>query len=288
MGLLKDVLKGKTGIQKRLWAATWRRRVRLEPPSPDPVVLFCIPLTSKARSEDWSVVERNLERTLAALEAQSDPGWRAVVCGQDRPETFDFGPRVAWLRFTGGSKYYDKGDKRIAMINHIAREVRGDGYYVQFDADDIAHPDLVAHIRRDNNGRGYLIRSGYMADLSANRFAPLAPPTESAATTAFDDVCGSSAAIRFDFRSEPRGWSRLLGRMSSHRRVTEWMDLVGLPLDAVPFPAAIYLVNHGENMRKRRGQNASKVAYLDVFEITDPEERDAVRAAFGIEALPSA
>ena len=53
----------------------------------------------------------------------------------------------------------------------------------------------------------------------------------------------------------------------------------GLPLDPVPFPAGLYLVNHGENMVERRGNLGGKLAYLERNLVPAPEVA-GIAAAF--------
>jgi len=281
--LARDILRGKTGPQKRVAAALWRARLRAAPGSGDPLVIFAIPLISKARSADWGRVSANLAATLASLRAQTSPRWRAFVCGQDRPEGVGFEPgRIDFVPHRGRAKFYDKGDKRLALIDAAMAACAGrDGYYAQWDADDLLHPGVVAHVTGGDNLRGYLINRGYVADIEAEIFATLGPdPAEGGRP--FWQACGSCSFVRCDFRAQPRHWRRLLRRMSSHTRIPEWMALTGMPLDPIDFPAAIYSFNHGENMRRRRGQDARRVAEMTARALP-PARVDAVRRAFGLD-----
>ncbi|MEM0936080.1 MAG: glycosyltransferase family 2 protein [Pseudomonadota bacterium] len=282
MRLLRDIFRGKTGVQKRTVAALWRRRLRETPPSDTPLVVFAVPLVSKRRATDWSMVSANLARTLATFRTQTSGAWCAYVCGQDRPDGVRFDAHVQFLPYAGGDKFYDKGDKRLRIIDRAMADLAGrDGYYAQFDADDLLHPGVVAHIAGDNNGRGYIIEAGYVADLGAPRIAPLfgERPGE-APQPAFWHLCGSCVFARFDFRTQPRLWRRLLRRLKSHKRMAEVMAQHGLPLAALPFPAGIYLLNHGENMSRRRQRERGRLGYLDRHAL--PSEVTAnVLAEFG-------
>ncbi|MEL6206596.1 MAG: glycosyltransferase family 2 protein [Pseudomonadota bacterium] len=282
MGQFSDILKGKTPAQMRMSGAIWRWRLREELPSGESLVVFAIPLVSRARATDWDVVSANLARTIASLRAQTSDRWVAFVCGQDEPEGVEFDEQVGFVPYRGRAKFYDKGDKRVALIGHTLRRLAGrDGYYAQWDADDLLHPGAVAHVLGDNNGRGYLVETGIMADLSAGRFAWLAPPTPERETRVFWRVCGSCSFVRFDFRTQPRHWKKLLSRLSSHLRISAWMERFGLPLDPFPFPAAIYTFSHGENMSSRRGRTERRNAYIDAFPLSE-SEREAVAEAFNL------
>jgi len=287
VSLLGDILRGKTGPQRRMAAALWRRGLREAPSSGAPLVVFAIPLVSRRRASDWGQVSDNLARTLASLRAQTSPGWCAYVCGQDRPEGVTFDDSVQFLPFAGGDKFYDKGDKRLAILDHAMTALAGrDGYYAQFDADDLLHPEVVAHVAVTDNGRGYLIERGYMADLAARTVAPLVPagpgddPEGDETTRAFWQLCGSCVFARFDFRTQPEHWRRLLRRLKSHKRMAEVMAEHGLPLEPLPFPAGLYALGHGENMSRRRNRESWRMGYL-AHHALPRAEADAVLAAFG-------
>ncbi len=270
MGLLSDVVRGKTPLQRRLAGALWQRQLKARPSSGDPLVVFAIPLVSRRRASDWERVSLNLQRTLDSLYAQTSDKWCAYVCGQDRPSSVTFSEKVRFLDYRGGDKFYDKGDKRLAILDAALHDLDGqDGYYAQFDADDLLHPDVVAHIVETDNERGYLIESGYMADLDAGQVAPLrpgpSPASEDAVESlrAFWQLCGSCVFARFDFRDQPKQWRRLLRRLKSHKRMSEVMAQHGLPLMPIPFAAGLYALNHGENMSRRRNRETWRMGYLD-------------------------
>ncbi|SLN13944.1 hypothetical protein [Roseisalinus antarcticus] len=279
MTVVSDVLKllqGKTRAQSRLRGRIWRLLRGAAAPSDDPLVIFAIPLVSRRRSSDWDQVTANLSATLASFLRQTDGNWMALICGQDRPDDLPDDPRITFLKARVGDKFYDKGDKRRQLIAHVARRIRRDGYYMQFDADDILHPEAVAHMRGDHNGRGYLISRGYFVHAGARRLAPLEPPEKP-----FHLACGSSSAVYVDFRTH-RHDARLLAEHRSHTRVAETCAEWGQPLDEIPFPAALYMVGHGENMIQRRGKLEDRLGHLDAHEITSPAARDTILAAFGL------
>ncbi|MFQ6548751.1 glycosyltransferase family 2 protein [Aestuariibius sp. 2305UL40-4] len=279
MATIKDVLRGKTPVQMRLKGDLWQWRHSFDPPSGDPTTLFAIPLVSKRRSEDWGLVSQNLAATIASLRAQTSSRWQAVICGQDAPDGIAWDDQVRFLPFKGSDSFFDKGRKRRALIRNAARTRKDDGYLFQFDADDLLHPGVVAHIHQDDNGSGYYIDQGYMLEQPGAHFAPL---DDAPKHIAFNQICGSSNAVRFDFRRHT-GSKGPLGEMKSHRRIPERMRYFGYEMTPIPFPAALYLVGHGENMIARRGTLDSKLRYAQTHRITDADQIARIRAEFGLD-----
>lgn len=251
----------------------WQAELKAAAPSGDGIVVFAIPLVSRKRAENWDTVSKNLARTIHALKQQTSTRWVAYICGQDMPEGIGFDEKVRFIKFRNPFvRTYDKGDKRIALIKAIAKDLQGqDGYYAQFDADDLLHPDTVATILADNNGRGYIIDKGIMADLAASKFARLAPPTDRQDSRPFWKVCGSCSFVRFDFRTQPRHWIKYLSTHSSHVSLIDMSRAYGLELEPIAFPAAIYTFNHGENRSGRIGRLDRRNAYIDAHHLNDQE-----------------
>jgi hypothetical protein len=246
MKLLKaveDFRFGKTEWQMRRKARSWQAKCPARSPSDSPIVIFAMPLVSKRRAKDWEVVQTQLNQTLASFQRQSSDNWQVVIAGQDRPHLPD-DPRIQFIKANVSDKFYDKGDKRRILIDHIAKSLKADAYYMQFDADDILHPDFVQYVQSDNNARGYVITDGYIVSL-----------TEQAVITKpkFDQSCGSCAAVYVDFRQNHHD-AKLLIEHRSHTKITALCADFGQPLAPVPFASALYIVGHGQNMIERRGK----------------------------------
>lgn len=272
-GRLLKTLRWQTPAQTRWQGWLWQRTGPARSPSAEPLVIFAIPLVSKRRARDWAMVEANLAATLASFARQDDPSWRAVICGQDPPSQLP--PGVEFLEAKVSDRFYDKGYKRRQLIDHVSRTLRRDGYYMQFDADDLLHPGFVGHVRGDHNGRGYLIDKGYYVDVGQRRAAPLFAPERP-----FHRTCGSSAAVYVDFRASRRD-ATLLRTHRSHTRVAEFSAYFGRSLDPVPFAAGLYLIGHGENMQSRRGRLDAKRDWVARHSVTG-ETFGAIERDFGV------
>jgi hypothetical protein len=143
----------------------------------------------------------------------------------------------------------------------------------------------VAHVLSDDNGQGYLIDKGLALDageLAATgrvRLARLAPSRPG--RTAFFQHCGSCAAFWVD-QTRGAGFGWLLNARGNHAVIDTNMADFGFRLAPVPFPAAIYVLNHGNNMRQRKGGLDRKMA---IFDRAPEPDADGVVRAFGLDRL---
>ena len=215
--------------------------------------VFGISLASAKASKDWDVTQRLLGRTLRSVLNQSDGRWRAIVCGHERPALPELDdPRVMFVMSdqeppkNSGQFRKDKMWKR-RVIGSILRDLGG-GYFFPLDADDLVHRDLVQHVLSDDNRRGYRVEHGYVEDLANERLAPV----PGAWTAPFDRVCGSSAVLYFERDELPRNGQKddelYFNLFQSHAYWPIVAEEWGRPLASVPFPGAVYVVNHSQNL----------------------------------------
>lgn len=255
-----------------------------------PTVYFIIPLYGREMAHDWDQVLRNLDDTLQSLLRQTSGAWKAMICSQTRPDTLPDDPRIVFEPFDGPEAErakteaaFDNAGKKQRMIARLCREETGQGYLFQLDADDILHPELVEYICRDNNGTGYVIRDGYICHAHTFRMGhlreqsllhPFAKP--------FYKQCGSCAALRFDPKADDAGMAHIQNR-GAHKNLPETMASYGYPLAPVPFPAALYMIAHGENMRQRRGKLGGKLRYLRLNRLSKRKSAQ-IAQSFGVGA----
>lgn len=240
----------------------WQRDNPLRALAADAEILFCVPVKGKAIANDWRQVQRNLGVTLHSLIDQTDGRWRAVVCCQDRPD-LPVDPRIEFFAYPVPAEpnTMDKRGKIRAIYRHHAERQGWDGYAFVLDADDVLHPRLVEHFLTDRSRSGYILTRGYVYDVGADLLAvsqprsvqrPLAKP--------FFRMCGSCSAIRFDLREGP-GFLEMLKSRGWHRHQKSLLKAFGVMLEDVPFPAALYVVNHGDNFLLLQGRDEEKTDY---------------------------
>lgn len=288
--LRRDLRSRNTPLQRRIDGWLWRRRnaralARSAPDKDALRVVFAIPLISRARAENWDRVQETLRATLRCLERQSDPRWYAIICCQDRPERVSFGERVRFVPFPQVLEGWDKHAKAVHTRHWIANHLRGAGYYFALDADDLMHPDLVRYILTDDNRSGYLIEKGYMLDYATLDLAVLQPADAAyPEATHFYRSCGSSSAIWFDFDCGADFLTALAAR-GNHRKVVRNMGYLGFDVGMIPFHAAVYVMNHGDNLRQKRGLMSGKMKHFDVNPVRDRARASDIGESFGFGEL---
>ncbi|MEI4469844.1 hypothetical protein [Frigidibacter sp. MR17.24] len=253
-------------------------------PGTRPRIVWLVPFVSRANSRDWERACAVLAETLASVAAVRYDNWSLVLCSQDRPDCLPEGdPRFHFLpapQLNLAKGISDHRHKVKMMTDYAARTFREFVYVSHLDADDLLHPDLPGFIARDGNGRGYIVEKGFMADARSGDLAPMGEPGDKP----FWKDCGSCAYLAVDFAAERLATLqlRLIGK--GHKTYVERAAALGRPLDPVPFPAMVYVVNHGENIQDRKGN--SKLMYLDRRRIGDPAKIAAALEAFGLRVLP--
>lgn len=221
--------------------------------NPECWITFCIPLLPKAVAKDWTIVENLLRDTLRSLDAQTDRRFSVVLAAHEMPvDPKDYSFSLSFIQAKWNpddlvaGKLRDKRWKRKLLYDFLRS--RGGGYAMFLDADDFVSNKLVAYALGEANPNGYLITRGYAYDRSNVRIAPI----PGAWSGSFDSVCGSCTIINFRIEDLPASHENNPDAISRNlKRHSEWKDVMtksGRPLLEVPFPAAVYVLNHSQNL----------------------------------------
>ena len=258
-------------------------RAKGAPAAPqDPTLTFMIPLVGKHHVNDWFGVSARLAATLTSFTRQGNANWRALICGQDAPDLpapLAQDPRITFLPFTTPMQGNDKWAKLRTLCDALPTHVTHDGYVMPFDADDLLAPGQISAILNSQSPGGSLVSLGYVADQQNDRIALAGPPTlTKPRRKPFWKLCGSCAAIRY----RPEDGPDFLAELTSHehRMFPYLASLAGRPLKPLQDPAALYVLNHGDNFGARRGRVSSKTRFTQRYAITDPQKITDIRTAF--------
>jgi hypothetical protein len=247
-------------------------------------VIFGISLRGAAASRNWDDVQDKLRRTIRSLAAQTDRNFHVVVCGHDEPDLSEFGDIVSWLPVSwpvpAGPKEFsnDKMKKRRWILLNLRPLVTSGIYFFTLDADDLIVDNFVEYVRTDHNRAGYYIDKGYALDVETNSLAKL-----DAKTRAFHKTCGSCAAFWLTPIHMPRRMGdkdNFFSHMIVHTDYPETCAALGRTIQPVPFYAALYLLNHGNNNTQLKNTNASRTASTVKHRIERQDEYDRIMAKF--------
>jgi len=145
----------------------------------------------------------------------------------------------------------DKGIKYYSGLQHAEKDAPE---YVMFiDADDYLHKDLVSYVLNEANTSGFIIDKGYSYKMSSNIMAKFSP---------FYKTCGTCNIYKFDllktYISTPHSISEddilsnidnefLFYNLGSHLNGTKFFEHTKSPYSFIPFHAAAYVIDSGEN-----------------------------------------
>ena len=248
-------------------------------------VVFLLPLVRREHVSDWSLVEDNLLKTLMSFVNQSDPNWIAIICGQDRP-SLPNDERIHFLPFDQPITGNDKWAKLAKLVEYFPKLARPSGYVMTFDADDLAHRDLVKQYLSIQHPNGYLIEQGIVHDIAAGLYGQAGRPNLlNPLRKPFWKLCGSCAAFRYD-PNEPRVLREFLKELTQHehRMFPYLAKLCGRPLLSMRTNLVVYKVNHGENFDPRLNQGGYKLRFIRRFLISDKTKLENIKAAFGLKS----
>jgi hypothetical protein len=218
-------------------------------------------------AKDWKKVKSNLEMLLGSIARQDNDSWRAIVVanidadlptlpGQVSSKRVDFGPNPLFRRGEcSEDDFYDafrvnKGRRVLAAL----QEELNSQYVMIVDDDDLVHRKIVSFVSSHVGSNGWYLDKGYIwPDGSAWLYR----------IRNFSELCGTSHIIRADLYNVPQqgmetdSYIRLW--LGSHRFIQGILSSNGTPLELLPFPGAVYRVNHSEN------HSGAKSIFANVF-----------------------
>ncbi len=225
---------------------------------PQTPFMFAIPFAARCVTLDWDLSCELLARTLRSVLNQSDSDFYVGVCCHDIPVLpVDIRDRVNLVEAdfpspTERSKYLGDKRRKKEKLARILSEMGG-GYYFGLDCDDLVSRDLVAYARKEADGNGYLIDTGYVLDAKAGILAPIPGAPGGWLDRPLNRECGSCAILNLSCSELPGGElfrrnEGLFLQMKLHAQYGAEAAAIGRPLKPIPFPALVYVLNTGNNV----------------------------------------
>ena len=207
------------------------------------MLVFVVPLKSAAVSTSWGEVSRLLERTVRSACAQTCPAFRVIVVCHEVPEIGFEDPRLEFLPVSyappGRARVETRRDQGRKTLAGLRRALSYNPSHVMLlDADDYVSNRLAGHVAEHPDANGWYIAKGY--------FYREGMDTVHVERRRFHQWCGSSHIVRPELLELPapadEPW------FIYHKQIVRRMRQRGTPLEPLPFPGAMYLISHGENL----------------------------------------
>lgn len=215
---------------------------------------FVIPLRSKRVSADWSLVSGLARSTVASACNQTHSEFRVVLVCHEVPEWVSTFPQCTVVRAPfppPDAALMNPEERLLGMRTDKGRKVllgmaycikSGGGHVMVLDADDWVSNRLAGFVADNPASNGWYIECGYRHDTV---LPFLVYPRKR-----FYHECGSSIIVNAQRMPFPAVLDlskdmndQYVRRYEVHAYVPDCMARMGTPLDALPFPGAIYNIN---------------------------------------------
>ncbi|MBE9046305.1 glycosyltransferase family 2 protein [Pleurocapsales cyanobacterium LEGE 10410] len=216
------------------------------------MLIFIIPLKSAKATDSWDLVSRLFERTIRSICNQTCPEFKVIVVCHEKPD----------INFTHANVFYTSVDFPIptweADTDNISRETDktkkifvGLSYARQFnpthvmfvDADDCVNKHLAEFVSQNPESNGWVFAQGYEYANGNNSIL--------LRKKGFNYRCGTSSIVKYDIIALDNTmeiddidyiW------LYHGKKIENQLLKKGSKLGVLPFPGAVYITNHGENM----------------------------------------
>ncbi len=224
------------------------------------MLLFLVPLKSSKISNSWDKTCRLLERALKSMCAQTSADFRVLVVCHEQPDLEFQHPQIEFLSVDFPApnpiNYEDKYPMREARRDKHRKVLTGllhshqhpPSHVMLVDADDLVSNSLAAFVSQNKTEPGWYIEKGFEYFEGSGQMFPI--------TERFYGKCGSSHIVRFDILekiAQTTSIEEIHHRFLHHQDVRKFVDQQGFSLSPLPFPGAVYITNHGDNMWASQG-----------------------------------
>jgi hypothetical protein len=212
------------------------------------MLVFIVPLQSPDSTQNWNLVSRLAERTIASLFRQDCEDFRVILVCNEAPARLQShrALRVIMRNFPTPSpsdpenRMTDKWKKvRVGLV--AARQFTP-CHIMIVDADDLVSNRLASHCAANSSGSGWVFDDGWIHDEHSKLIFYQRHK--------FDTSCGTSSILRVESSDlpatdeGPRGDNLILH--SGHMKIRAAMAARGTPLRPLPFRGAVYIRGTGE------------------------------------------
>ncbi|WP_078381383.1 glycosyltransferase family A protein [Sutcliffiella halmapala] len=212
-------------------------------------IIFAISLKSKKVSNNWSIIEENLGRTLRSILNNTQKNFRIIIAGHEKPSINELkNKKVEWISAQFPPPVNSKGFtndkmKKRKLIGVYLRKGGFSGYIMPLDADDLIHFRFVEYINSEPFYEAFIINQGYLSNFYLNEFWLV---------DKFYKYCGSCSVIYFSnsmLPKSPRINSKFFSRLtlSRHPKIISHLRQCKVNYKMINLPVVFRCFGHGEN-----------------------------------------
>jgi len=238
------------------------------------MVTFLTSIRHPHNSTDFSKVEALFEMSLRSVCAQTDPDFRVMVVANDTPRIRFTDPRVTYhivdfpcpdpkrsAAVSINALVRDKGTKLIAGML-AARQFKPDHFAI-FDADDLVSRRINEFVNTHHSDGGWYVNSGYVVNSQAWRTQRKSGLFRYCGSTLVPNaaqlvrLAGLDDTVDVDLSqdeivqlSSPGFVDHVIG---NHRYMIGYFERHGLRMRPLPFRAACWMLQTGENYSAETG-----------------------------------
>lgn len=229
------------------------------------MIIFAIPVKSKAVSTDFSTVLSNLDRTLGSIANQTDSDYEAFVVTNDFHEVEQITSRyerVSVLEFPYERNedvlnpgHHDMDEKRI-FLGLFLRDRKHTPFWVMtLDADDLVHESLVDFVNNSKRENDWIISGGYILNLENSNLTR---------TRAFQTKSGSRCIFRVKSGDLPegQGHDESFYSLVIREQTAKILRRLGREVKTISWPAALYVQGHEESISRDSRTKRDKQAQV--------------------------
>ena len=219
------------------------------------MLVFVIPLKSAKVSDSWQQVSKLFERTIRSVCNQTSPNFKVVVVCHERPDIKFEHPNITYIEVDfpiptwevdtdHTSRDTDKQKKIFIGLTYIRQF---NPTHVMFvDADDCVSKYLAKFVSQNPDCNGWMFGKGYEY-INGSKSILLRQK-------GFYSRCGTSSIVKYEkivpdknivVDNIDRQW------LFHGNKIKKQLSDKGVLLDTLPFPGAVYITNHGENIRNQ-------------------------------------
>jgi hypothetical protein len=217
---------------------------------------FVTSLRHPSIMKDKQRVYQLLERTLRSVCAQTNQHFKVIVVCNEQPEIGFTHPAITYLlvdieppvqsveQMFGNldAVRLDKGKKYLAALYLLKGS--NPSHVMFFDADDCVANTITQTVLSGPSDRSWRINSGYLYKEGASLLVRL--------PNGFHKRCGSCFIFSYSMYQLPVDPNEIAldwikKNLGSHRLIYDYLKQRNVTLYNIPYSAAIYIVNTGEN-----------------------------------------